>query len=372
MKPRLNMPLRHAGWVVAALLLFAGGNLRAAGTAETRLYQSASKELQDGFWSLAEKDFTEFLKKYPESELYADVIVKKAQAQFKQGKFDELLGWLDSQQARAGKFGDEFAYWKAQANYYKGNYAAAADGFEQLVNDHSESARRLDALVESADARGKLGDWQRVVDLLGTSNGPFQQLARANPADTNVVRGYFLLSQAQSGRKEYAAAEKTLDALSGVKLRPEWEWARQYLLCDLLLAEGKTEQAWQASSNLINAAKGQLDLLAESMATRGEILERLDRLPDAIRSYETNLASEQLDVRRKALLRIVELNLQMGDLDAAATRLRGYLAEHPTEKGSDLEWLTLGELALRQYFNSRNPVKPAGTNTLLGEAGADF
>ncbi len=363
----------RAFWAVALVLLLATGNARAAaGTAESRLYQSASKELQDGFWGLAEKDFNDFLKKYPDSELYSDVVVKKAQAQFKQGKFDELLGWLDSQQVRAGKSADEFAYWKAEANYYKGNYAAAADGFDHLAADFPDSARRLDALIEGADARGRLEDWPRVVDLLGRPDGLFQQIARTNPGDTNLVRGFFLLSQAQSARKDYAAAEETLALFANQHLRPEWEWGRLYLLCDLSLAQGQPGQALQTSSNLLRAAGSRSDLLAESMAARGEILERLDRLPEAIKSYETNLASEQLEIRRKALLRIVDLDLRQNDPEAAATSLRNYLAAHPTEKGSDLEWLTLGELTLRQYFQARmDPKQPkAGTN--LFEARTDF
>src|SRR5579859_5755090 len=291
MRQQTNSRLHRALCVAVALLLLSATGVRAAGADETRRYQSASKELQDGFWSLAEKDFTEFLKKFPESELYADVVVKKAQAQFKQGKFDELLGWLDSQQARAGRFADEFAYWKAEANYYKGNFAGAADGFDQLVNDFPASTRRIDAIVESADSRGRLGDWQRVVDSLGKADGQFQQLARANLADTNVVRGFFLLTEAQSARKEYAAAERTLDVLTGAKLQPEREWGRQYLLCNLLLAEGKAQLAWETSTNLLNVATNRADLQAETMATRGEILERLGRIPDAIRSYETNLAN---------------------------------------------------------------------------------
>ena len=372
MKQHLPRLPARALWAAMLVLLLAGGHLRAAGTAESRLYQTGSKKLQDGFWSLAEADFTEFLKKYPESELYSDVVIKKAQAQFKQAKFDELIGWLDSQQARAGKGADEFAYWKAEAHYYKGSYAAAADAFDQLAKDFPDSPRRIDAIVESADARAKLQDWARVVESLGRADGPFQQIARSNLTATNVVRGYFLLSQAESAQKNYPAAEKSLAVLAGQKLRPEWEWSRQYLLCNLLLAQDRADQAWQVSSNLLEAAAGRSDLVAESMATRGEILERLDRLPDAVKSYETNLASELPDVRRKALLRIVELNVRQNELDAAATRLRNYLAAHTEEKSSDLEWLTLGELALRQFYQTKPDSKPTGGATNLIEARADF
>ena len=298
--------------------------------------------------------------------------IKKAQAQFKQGKFDEMLGWLDSQQARAGRVADEFAYWKAEANFYKGNYPAAADAFDQLAKDYPDSARRLDAVVESADARGKLEDWARVVESLGRADGAFQQMARTNLMDTNVVRGFFLLSQAESARKDYPAADKALAALAGQKLRPEWEWGRQYLLCNLLLAQGRAEQAWQTSSNLLAAAEGRPDLLAESVATRGEILERLDRLPEAIKTYETNLSNELPENRRRALLRIVELDLRQNDIDAAAGKLRGYLAAHTNEKDSDLEWLTLGELALRQFYQSNAVAGQPVGGTNLADARIDF
>lgn len=355
-----------------AMLIAGAGNGRAAGTAESRLYQSGSKKLQDGFWSLAEKDFTEFAKTFPDSELYADVAVKKAQAQFKQRKFDEMLAWLDSQQARAGKSADEFAYWRAEANFYKGSYAASADMFDQLVKDFPESGRRLDSIVESADARAKLGDWPKVAESLGKAGNPFQQIARTNQADTNVVRGIFLLSRAQSEQKDYAAAEKSLEALSNRGLKPEWEWGRQYLLCDLFIAQGRGERALEASTNLLMAAGGRPDLAAESVATRGEILERMGRLSEAISQYETNLASEFPAVRRDALLRIVELNMRAKDLDAAATRLRGYLAAHPNEKNTDLEWLTLGEIALRQFFQTNAYPVAAVAGTNLADARADF
>ncbi len=349
-------------------LMLAGVHLQAAGTAEDKAYERVSKDFSKlQAWDRAEAESANFRKNYPTSEHLADVALIEAQALFKQQKYTNMLELLSTPQIQAVKgVADQFTYWMAEAQYYLTNYHDAAETFARLVKDYPASTRRLDAAVEEADARVQMADWPHVIEKLGPADGVFQQMARTNLTDPRVVRGYFILTEAELAQKDYAAAERSLQSLAAQKLGPEQEWGRQYLLCRILVGRD-AEKAWQSSANLLEAAAGRPDFQAEGVLLQGGILEQLDRLPEAIQIYQTNLDGD-LPVWRKqqALLKIVTLSLRLGQTTAAAQKLEDFLAKHPEQKGSDLELLALGELRLKEAMT------PGGATNSLQQAQAAF
>ncbi len=342
--------------------MMAGGRLQAANSAEDRAYErvhNAASNLQR--WDRAEMEATNFIKNYPTSEHFGNVVMIEAQALFKQQKYAGMIDLLSTPQVQAVKgVADQSAYWTAEAQYKLTNYHDAADTFARLVKEYTNSIYRLDAAVEEADARSKLGDWKIVIEKLGQRDGTFQQMVLTNLNDPRVVRGIFMLTEAELAQKEFGAAEQSLQSLALQKLGPEQEWGRQYLLCRIS-AVRDADKAWQNSTNLLAAAAGRPDFQAEAILLQGEILEQLGRLPEAIQTYETNLSSD-LPIWRKqqALLKIVTLNLRSNQTAVAAAKLEDFLAKHPEQKGSDLELLALGELHLKEA------TVPGGvTNSLL-------
>ncbi len=368
MKRDLN-PFRAGGFALAWLLsLWTGTWAQAASPAENRAFDSAVKSLQGELWDRADREFADFIQKYPASERYADAVVLESQALFQQKKYAGVIELLAAQQLHADKSADQFAYWTAESHFHSSNFQAAADTFAQLARQYPASGRRLAALFGEAEARAKLGDWPRVIEVLRTPEAPFQQMARTNMANDLVVRGFLLLGEAELAQSDYAAATATLRQLSVDALKPELKWDWQYLLCRVDLEGGHPEVALQACTNLLAWSAGSPELRALSADFEGRILEESDRLPEAIRAYETNLSPEAPEGwQRQAMLNVVELTLRQNQAGLAAQKLEDFLAKQPNAKDSDLESLTLGELYLKEYF-AEWPKTPstavAGTNLL--------
>jgi TolA-binding protein len=364
--------------LVAWLALGAHG-LYAASFPETNDFAVAKKHFDERFWSLAETEFGEFARKYTtNSQFYYPAILFQAEARFNQSRYTGVIDLLSTNQARAGGLADQFLFWIAQAQFAGSNYSAAAGTFGRLLRDYPAFDRRLEAAFGQAEARSKLEDWPLVVEALGQPNAAFQQAARSAPTNEVVVRGLLLLSEAEFALKDYAASEATLRKLGDQKLPPESEWGRSYLLGRVQLEAGRGDEALTTSTNLLAVATEtrRASLQARSIALQAEILERLDRLPEAVQIYERNLDKLPPERRRQAVLRIVELNLRQGQFETAAKELEEFLAANPDEKTSDLALLTIGEIDLRRYREAVAAGPAGGVSAeaaaLLQQAAANF
>src|SRR5262249_39576991 len=151
----------------------------------------------------------------------------------------------------------------------------------------------------------------------------FESSARTNaPADL-LADGFLLLAQAHLAVNNPQAAELVLERLAKLPLDAATDWHRSYLLCRIKLAESRPEQALANVTNLFSLADkaGQVRLRADSFSLEAAILQRLNRISDAIASYTNNLAfGVPAERRREAWLKIAELSLtQQNVADAAQT-----------------------------------------------------
>ena len=183
-------------FLVLLVLVLGGGRILAATTREERAFITAANAFRDGMWSRAEVEFAQFAEKYPKSGRVAEAVLMQAEADFKQGKFLQATELLAVRKSQTGDLADQYAYWLGEAQFQNADYAAAAETFSRLARDFQNSSWRLDAAVNEAAARGKLGQWPQVSALLRGPAGIFQQAAKANPADERVVRGQLLLAEA--------------------------------------------------------------------------------------------------------------------------------------------------------------------------------
>ena len=352
-----------------------GARLHAANAVETLAFDAALKSFQGELWDRAEKEFADFVQKYPASEHYADAVVLESQALFQQKKYTAVIDLLAARQGHADKAADQFAYWTAESYFYSSNFQAAADAFGRLTRQYPASSRRLEAILGEAHARARLGDWPHVIDELRQPEAPFQQIARTNLANELVARGLLLLGEAQLAQEDYPGAKTTLLRLPMESLRPDLKWDWQYLLCRIELAGGHPEAALQASTNLLAWAAGRPDLRALSADFEGKILQESGRLTEAIKAYETDLSPDVPEKwQRQALLNVIELTLRQNQTKTAVQWLEDFLAKHPGAKDSDLELLTLGELYLKEHYADKEAaVSPGGGGTnFLQQAQDEF
>ena len=363
--------MRAKIWIlILPALLLAAAVWAAPTTAEQRALAAAEDSFRLGFWERAEKQFAAFGEKFPKSELRPQAWLRQAQAQFKQGRFTNAVELLSKQKTAAGALAGEYQFWIAEAHFQNANFAAAAEAYARLTRDFTNSAHFIEAGYDVALARSKLGDWAAVENWLRQPDGAFQKAVTANPTNEFVVRGVLLLGEALFARNDFAAAAEAVRPLAAMKLNPESDWRRQFLLGRIQLATDQPGDALATATNLaaLATAAGNRDLQAESALFKGGALERLKKYDDAIAAYEDNLADElPVERRRQAVLKIVELLLSRNKTAAAVTRLEKFLGQYGKDKAADSALLTAGELHLREYL--ADPV--ANTND-LPQAAAQF
>jgi TolA-binding protein len=358
-------------WLMIIFALGLGGEqMFAASAHEDRAYAAAASAFQDGMWSRAEVEFAEFAEKYPKSGRVAEAVLMQAEADIKQGKFLPAIDLLTAQSAQAGQLADQYVYWLGQAQFQNGDYAAAAATFSRLARDFSDSNRRLDAAVDEAAARAKLGQWPQVSAGLQEPDGVFQAEAGRIPNDERVVRGQLLLAEALFRQNQLNEAGAVLRSLAAQKLAPELNWEQVRLLCRVQVASGDTEAALASTTNLIRLADstGQAGMRAESVVEQGGILERMGRMEEALAVYQENLSTNvPVEWQRQAVLKIAELAAAQGKFSDATQSLEQFLAQFPDSPAADITRLTLGELYLKEYV-----AQPAVATNSLAEAEARF
>ncbi len=370
-----------AHWLVCCALLLLGARAGAATTtdAENTALRAADLSFGEKMWLRAEGEYARFIKKYPDSDHYAEAVLGEAQARFhlaaekafnqvesRPWSYKDVISLLTAQRGRAEDKADAFAYCMAETYRAMPDYRAAADAYASLAGDFTNSIYRTEALLKEAQMRLQLGEKERVIQLLGDPAGAFQQEVKTDATDPYVVGGLFLLTEATLEKRDYAAAAGALAEIPPQKQEKEWD--RQYLLSRVNSEGGHAEAALAAGTNLLAAAGDDPNLKAKSRLMQGDIFRRLERWPEAIAAYQANLTDEtlhDLDLRRQSLLNMVELNLRQDQLDEAAKRLQDFVAKHPDETNSDMDLLALGELRLKQHFlkaGDTNYLQQAQTN----------
>jgi len=335
----------------AALVLMELGSI-AAPPPEQRAFDAAYQKLTAGFYQQAEADFAEFSQKFPNSPLLSEAVLFQAEARIKLTNYAGALQLLSAHQGQSGQRADEYLFWQGEALSQKGDLAAAADAFGKLARDFPDSPRRLEGTIREAAARARLAEWGRVLELLRQTNGVFQSAVHANVTNEMVARGYLLLSEAYLRNGDHGLAEQALQALSDRPLSPQLNWQRQYLLCRLLGATGRTDAALEATTNLLAVAAtvGTGDFQAESVALYAELMERLNRPAEALDAYQQNLACGiPADRQRQSVAKVTELSLALTNkILEAAQVLQKFIEQCPGAACGDLALLTLGELQLRE------------------------
>jgi TolA-binding protein len=358
-------------FLVLLVLVLGGERILAATTREERAFTAAANAFRDGMWSRAEVEFAQFAEKYPKSGRVAEAVLMQAEADFKQGKFLQAAELLAVRKSQAGNLADQYVYWLGEAQFQNADYAAATETFSRLTRDFQSSSWRLDAAVNEAAARGKLGQWPQVSALLREPAGIFQQAAKANPVDERVVRGQLLLAESLLKQNKLDEAAAVLHPLDSQQLKPELDWQRMLLLCHIQLAVGDANAALTLTTNLIRLAglTGQGGLRAESMVEQAGVLERLGRTAEAMAVYQENLSTTNMPVewQRRAILKVAELAAAQGKFPEAEQSLQNFLAQFPNSPSADIALLTLGELHLKDYV-----AQPAVATNDLREAQARF
>ena len=314
----------------------------------------------------AEREFRQFVATYPNSPLLPEAILLQARSALQQTNLSAAIALLSANVAKAGQLADQYRYRLATAYHSSSNYAAAAASFLFITTQYTNSPLLLEASYGEALARFKLGDPRRVIRLLGDRGGAYQLATRARPTDVSTLRGRLLLAEALLKESDYAGAEDVVAQLPEAALTPEFLWDRAYLQCRIRLAARRLDDALETTTNLVRTAAltSSRTLAADALAMQADILQQLNRLPEALQVYTNNLADTvPTDRRRLAFLNIVEIKLAQGQPAEAAQMLEAFLTRQPEDASSDFLLLISGELHLKLHRQQ------AGVTNLFDEAG---
>jgi tetratricopeptide (TPR) repeat protein len=358
----------RAACLAAALLLWAGlGGARAgaepasADTPADLAFRSALKLFVDGQYPLAESSLSSFLNTFTNYPHRANAVLYLARSRLEQSNYTGASELLTHSFGGASDLALEYVFWTAKARLGEGDYQHAAEGFANVAT--MPSPHRLEASYDEAEAYARQGQWARVINLLQPADGLFGRAAAAEATNEFASMGVLLLGEAFFSEHRYAEGEQALGRLAPAALTADMRWHRQYLLCQMELADGHAADALEGSGKLLDAAYGR-EHVAAGLFLRGEILEKLGRPAEALQAYTNNLVdSLTADDRRRALTETVRLTVALNPPAAAIAALESLIAGQPRAPGQEAARLSLGELYLKAYA-SPSGAAPAPTNLL--------
>ncbi len=366
--------MRYLLIFILLLGIYSAPNAAAASGPEARAFNHAVQLFETKMFKPAEEAFAKFSEEFPESTNKVQAILHRAQSRYYRGEYPSALALLQKELPQAGVIAHDYQYWIGRSFFQSGNFRAAAGAYADLLQKFPESSHKLEASYSEALAESKLANWPRVIELLQTAGGRFDAAAKAQPSSEYAVNGYLLLAEAFLKQSRFADGEKIIAQVAARSTTPDAKWLGNFLLCRIQLASNQLDAALRTSTNLIEAAQasGTPKFSAESILLRGEVLEKLNRLPEAILVYEQN-ATERTpsDLRRQSFFKTVEVLLAQGETTNATARLEKFLQENPTDPALDFVHVTLGELRLKQSVTETN-VTPVVTTNLFEQALATF
>lgn len=348
------------------MALAAPAPLAAQSRQERRDYLFGSNLFSRLQYKPAELAFTKFLDDYTNSVYRTNAILYLAQSRINLSNYPGALELL-KREMPPGQPAPDFVYWMARAYYGMGDYSnAIARCASLLQNPAAHPPLPLRAILLQARALDKLTNWPAVTNLLSKPDGVFQSATHGGQSDAETVAGYFLLGSAYYKQAHYALAEAVLGQINTNSLSPDWKWQRQDLLCLVWLEEERLEEALEGSANLLPTDQDQRIATA---FLRGEILERTNRLDEAIQAYSANLENGiPLEARRQAWRKTMELKLLQNQPSNTMSWLETNLLQWTNQPFLDLARFHLGDLKLKAYFalpeSGANGPPAAATNLL--------
>jgi TolA-binding protein len=356
-------------WLLILSALVLGGGPLFAATKEQKAYAAAVAAFQDEIWSRADTQFAQFMQKYPKSTNAPEAVLLRAQAEFKQNQFTNAIALLDRHKSAAGALADQYVYWIGEAQFRNGEFTNAAETWIGLAQKFPESQSRLRAVVEAAAALGQIANWSQVDDLLSNTNGVFERAAQLDPGNELVVDGRLSLEKAKYQQRDFPSVVAVYELLTN-----QWQTLSQvqqcqsiYLFYQATMELGDFTAALAAATNLVQIASSPTnqEWLAAGWASRGAVLERIGRLPEAKEAWQHNLTNAPVWQQREAILKIAELEIVQGQLTNAEETLTNFLAQFTNAVSADIALLTVGELRLKEYA-----AQPAATNHLQAATAA--
>lgn len=321
---------------------------------EINEFKSAVALFNDGFWDAANKALNEFILKHPNSVYVPEAAFIQAQAQMKIRDYNSAIEILKTYLPKAGARADDYIYLIGESYYYMGNYSAASEFFTKLATEFPKSKRLLDAIYRQALCAFQTNNYNAVIQILGSTNSPFQKTPVDKSNLEKIAQGKLLLAEAQIRIGELTNAENVLRSINWEQMNPELQWQWHFLLCKIYSDSKRYTDAISISTNLlVLAQKTEKNvMISQSVKLIAEVHENIGNIQTTINLLDKYMQFFDPETRRLALLKIASLSANTGNLTEAAGRLENYISIYTNEPSIDIILLTAGELRLKEYWLS--------------------
>jgi len=292
------------------------------------VFQAGVRLFEDGFYKQAKTAFEDWVEENPEHSI--------------KGRVQEYVLWSGAEQAVQDQ-----------------DFSMASQYYSQLLRDFPKSNQRLEYAFGEAWSRFQMRQYGRVAELLTNPNAPFpmasiQTETSGDPKATALrLKGKLLLAETWLKLEEFEKSKSVLNAIPDWSLSNELVWRLEFLLTQLLLAEGELMEATQSATRLLAWAgtTESEDWIAESVALKGDVLRANGQMEEALKTYQENLKPKTPERRRReARLKIIELNLLQERPQTVIEMLEEMLISSGSDASVDVVHLTLGEIYLKRYF----------------------
>lgn len=346
--------------ILASFALYCSApiGLRAAELTDPEQFNVATKAFQDGFYERADREFSDFIKRFPGSTNLVEATLFRGESLLKLKRYDAALDLLVKGSPTASGKIDEYAFWIAEAQFGKGEFEAAAATYARVLQEHPQSPRTMEASVGAALAEFKLKHLAKTVEILRSPNGAFVKAAAHSTNAVVIARGEMLLADALLQSNDHAGARAALALLEKFALPLDLNWERANLACAIEMNAGRLNMALNAATNLVGIALqlGRPATVVASYNLLAHVYELLGRTDRAVESYDKIVSTPNLpfESKHQAVSRAADLLVSIQLFTNATEHLDGFLKENSQDPAADQLRLQLGESWLSQFQANRS------------------
>ena len=330
-------------------------------TPDERIYLAAARSFQGGHWATAVRWLGGLIERFPDSPRRPQSVSLLAQAHYQMGAFREGYGVLSNNRLAAGDLADEYLYWMAECRVGQGNLEAADQIYAELVREHPESVRALEATIGMGFVSARNEDWARIVSLLLPAESIFQKAGGEGFETEELQEGGLLLAEALLHQSDAEAAMVWVKRLPRA-MESGRNWRRQLLQARIEMKSGQSPAAFAT----LNALKRELlerdaspQLRARVDDVHASFLESAGQWDQAAKIHQQTVLDKQRApaMRARSALNAVRLYQQADKFELAREILREVEADSDLKELHATSYCLQGELEL---VSSGNPSAAQG------------
>ena len=326
-------------WPIVLLLLVA------ATSEETRMYRVARATFGDGLYEVAERQFVEFLTRFPGSGYADEIQLLLAQAQLNEGKWPEAVLTLQQALSRwPDKRPDSYRFWLAEAMVRGEKFAEAEKLYAEVLDKHPGSVYRAQAQYGLAYTQFKLNQPEAAIQSL-------EKLPRLSPKGELAQNGELLRGQIYVALTKFSQADDVFNVLIAKFPDSRVFYRAHYWAGESLSRQGKYAEAlvhYLAVRDSFKTNPNKLvdsQLAAEAWFGTGWVNWQQGQFDNAADAFAQALAHAQsVSFKRDAMLKLAESRVRGGKIQEGVTQFKAFLTAHPADPLADEVQLAIGNL----------------------------